>query len=247
MQLIDPRRNPFAQALRARLGALMEQLYPVDCLVCGERLVGGVQICEGCRGDLAAVGDALCPRCGRPDSPVESPCGSCQRHPPRFVTVHAPWRYREPVAGWIRAFKFANQLGLEQTLADLADDQLADWLATYRIDALLAIPLHRGRLRERGYNQADRLAGLLARRHGLPHLRRGLVRHRPTPAQSALPDRRRRTNVRDAFRAEGQAVYGRRIALVDDVITTGATANAAAAALLEAGAAAVYVVAVARA
>ncbi|MEF8794087.1 ComF family protein [Thiohalorhabdus sp.] len=225
----------------------MEQLYPVDCLVCGERLAGGVQICDGCRGCLAAIVDASCPRCGRPDSPAESPCGSCQRQPPRFVTVHAPWRYREPLASWIRGFKYANQLGLERTLADLADEQLTDWLATYRIDALLAVPLHRGRLRERGYNQADRLAALLARMHGLPHLRRGLVRHRPTPAQSALPDRRRRTNVRDAFRAEGQAVYGRRIALVDDVITTGATADAAAAALLEAGAAAVYVVAVARA
>lgn len=247
MQLLRPERNPLSQALRARLGALVEQLYPVDCLVCGERLAGGVQICEGCRGDLAAVGDARCPRCGRPDSPAESPCGSCQRHPPRFVTVHAPWRYREPVAGWIRAFKYANQLGLERTLADLADERLADWLATYRIDALLAVPLHRRRLRERGYNQADRLAGLLARRHGLPNLSRGLVRPRPTAVQSALPDRRRRTNVQNAFQARERAVNGRRIALVDDVVTTGATADAAAAALLEAGAAAVYVVAVARA
>ena len=240
-------RGPLLSSLRKRAGDLVEQLYPVDCLLCGARMAGGVRLCEGRREELAAVGDARCPRCGRPDSPAESPCGTCQRQPPRFVTVHAPWRYQEPVAGWIRRFKYANQLGLEQTLVDLADEQLGGWLASYRIDALLAVPLHQRRLRERGYNQADRLARLLARRHRLPCLRRGLVRRRPTATQSALPDRRRRSNVRGAFRAKTEAVKGRRIALVDDVVTTGATADAAAAALLEAGAAAVYVVAVARA
>ena len=226
---------------------MVEQLYPVACLVCGERLAGGVRLCQRCQSGLAAPGDAQCPRCGRLDSPAESPCGACQKRPPAFVTVHAPWRYREPLAAWVRAFKYANQPGLERTLAHLADQGLGGWLAAYRIDALLAVPLHRRRLVERGYNQADRLAGLLARRHGLPRLRRGLSRTRPTAAQAALPDRQRRANVRGAFRAHPARVRGRRIALVDDVLTSGATADAAAAALLEAGAAAVYVVAVARA
>ena len=247
MQLTPPARTLGLGPLRARLAELAEQLYPVDCLVCGERLAGPVRLCRPCREGLAAVGDAHCPRCGRPDSPAEQPCGACQQAPPRFVTVHAPWRYREPLAGWVRAFKFANQPGLERTLAALADDGLAGWLAAYQIDALQAIPLHRRRLVERGYNQADRLARLLARDQGLPHLARGLTRTRATTAQTALPDRRRRSNVRGAFRADPGRVTGRRIALVDDVVTTGATADAAAAALLEAGAAAVYVIAVARA
>jgi ComF family protein len=239
--------NPLLAALRRRSGDLVEQLYPVDCLVCGQRVAGGVRLCGPCRGELPLLPDARCPRCGRPDSPAESPCGACQRRPPRFVTVHAPWRYREPLAGWIRAFKYGNQPGLERTLAALAGEDLQAWLTAYRIDGLLAVPLHRRRLAERGYNQADRLARLLARAHGVPHLGHGLRRTRATTAQTALPDRRRRTNVRGAFRAEPRHVAGRRIALVDDVLTTGATADAAAAALLEAGAAAVYVVAVARA
>jgi ComF family protein len=225
----------------------VEQLYPVDCLVCGGRLAGGVRLCRSCQEKLPALGDARCPRCGRPDSPAESPCGTCQQRPPQFVSVHAPWRYREPVAAWIRAFKYANQPGLERTLAHLAGQGLDDWLAAFRIDALAGVPLHRRRLVERGYNQADRLAVLLGRAHGVPHLRTGLVRTRPTAVQAALPDRRRRTNVRGAFRADPALVRGRRIALVDDVVTSGATADAAAGALLEAGAAAVYVVAVARA
>lgn len=246
MQLLARIRPTFG-SLRTRLGDLVEQLYPTDCLVCGARLAGPVQVCPPCRGGLAAVGDARCPRCGRADSPAESPCGACQQRPPRFVTVHAPWRYTEPVAGWIRGFKYANRLGLERTLAELAGEGLSAWLEAYGIEALQAVPLHRRRLAERGFNQADRLARLLARRHHLPQLGRGLHRTRPTPAQAALPDRRRTTNVRGAFRADPRHVAGRRIALVDDVVTTGATADAAAAALLEAGAAAVYVIAVARA
>lgn len=247
MQLKARLCNPGVTALGRRFGDLVEQLYPVDCLVCGQRVAGAVRVCRPCQADLPAIADARCPRCGRPDTPAESPCGSCQRHPPRFVTVHAPWRYREPLAGWIRAFKYANQPGLERTLAHLTGTGMAPWLAAYRIDALLAVPLHRRRLAERGYNQADRLARLLARDLGVRHLARGLRRTRATTAQTALPDRRRHRNVRGAFRADPRHVNGRRIALVDDVLTTGATADAAAAALLEAGAAAVYVVAVARA
>ena len=99
MHLLARLGNPWVTLGRGRLADLVEHLYPVDCLVCGQRVAGAVRLCGACQGELPALADARCPRCGRPDTPADSPCGACQQHPPRFTTVHAPWRYREPVAG----------------------------------------------------------------------------------------------------------------------------------------------------
>ncbi len=237
----------FPRRLSSRLRNLADLLYPVTCLVCGVGVTGPVRLCPDCRRDLPRTGDRCCPRCARPDTDPAVPCGRCQRSPPAFAGVFAPFRYAEPLALWIRELKYAQRPGLEHTLAALAGEDLGGWLASRQVDLVVAMPLHRRRLAERGYNQALLVAQRLARAQGLPVSVTALHRTRHTPPQAGLPDRVRSRNVRGAFAARAGVVAGRRLALVDDVITTGATVDAAATALIAAGATAVHVVTVARA
>ncbi|KPV41392.1 hypothetical protein AN478_02095 [Thiohalorhabdus denitrificans] len=233
--------------LPGRLRDLVDLLYPVRCLVCGEAVPGPIRLCPACRAGLPRSPERRCPRCAYPGAAPDRPCGRCQRRPPAFQAVHAPGAYREPLAGWIRELKYGHHLGLARTLAAVADQDLGDWLHLHRFDLLVPVPLHRRRMADRGFNQALLLARLLGARHGLPVRAFALARTRPTGTQVGLADRQRTANVRDAFRARRWPVADRRVALVDDVVTTGATADAAARALLEAGAEKVGVVAVARA
>ena len=161
--------------------------------------------------------------------------------------MHAPAAYAEPVAGWIRTLKYGGRLGLAATLVEIMDEALDSWLAGHGFDLLVPVPLHRRRLADRGFNQALLLARGAGRRHRLPVRARALRRAHPTTPQVGLADRQRLANVRDAFLARRRQVAGHRVALVDDVMTTGATADAAARALLRAGAESVGVLAVARA
>ncbi|MFA9459322.1 ComF family protein [Thiohalorhabdus sp. Cl-TMA] len=243
MQLLS-----FRDTVRNRAKTLVELLYPVHCLVCMQPMAGPMRICPACRGEaLPLRPERRCPRCARPDCDPRELCGRCQRHPPGFRAVHAPGAYRDPLAAWIRELKYGGQLGLVATLAAVAEEGLGDWLTAHGCDLLVPVPLHPDRLAERGFNQALLLARHLGRRHRLPTRAGALRRTRPTPPQVGLADRHRAANVRNAFIASARRVAGRRIALVDDVVTTGATADAATRSLLEAGAESVGIIAVARA
>lgn len=228
------------------LRRLLDLVYPQACRVCDQRVSQGPPLCAACRNRLPA-NERGCPLCAQPDTGSGPICGACQRHPPAFDGVYAPWHYTAPIDEWIRQFKYSDQISLARLLTDLTGADLAPKLGEWGTDALVPVPLHRQRLAQRGYNQAALLARPLARAHGLELLPQALQRTRATTPQATLPDGRRGSNVRGAFRAHPQTVAGRRVALVDDVVTSGATAEAAAQALLEAGAASVTVIAVARA
>lgn len=225
----------------------MENLYPVTCLHCDTPLTGRLRICGRCWPKLPWHDARRCPHCGRPGVDPTAPCGRCQRQPPAFRALHGPLAYTEPLPDWIQGLKYHQQLGLAPTLGALAATGLGSQLEAMPCDLLVPIPLHRARLTQRGFNQAQLLAAELARRTGLPLHPHGLHRTRDTRPQVGLADSRRGTNVRGAFHARPAEVADRRILLIDDVVTTGATADAAAAALLTAGARTVTVAAVARA
>jgi ComF family protein len=164
------------------------------------------------------------------------------------MLARAPLRYREDgiARQAILLCKHGGRLGLLRHLANLLAQEAPALLAMQEWDALVPVPLHWVRRWRRGFNQAERLARTVGRRHDLPVLTRVLVRLRPTPPQQGNVEARRR-NVRDAFGVPKPGrVAGRRLLLVDDVFTTGATANACAAVLLKAGAAAVGVLTLAR-
>ncbi|HEX9628051.1 MAG TPA: ComF family protein [Acidiferrobacterales bacterium] len=222
---------------------VQDWLLPPECLLCGARLHGRAHFCPGCTADLPRL-TAACPGCALP-GPGARLCGRCQRRRPRFDAALAAFSYDTPIDRLIIGLKFHGRLMHARALGGLLAERLAAPDAV-RPDRLVPIPLHPRRLRSRGYNQALELARPVARRLKLPIDHRCLTRVRATPPQTGLDAAGRARNMRGAFAARGD-LGGSHIALIDDVMTSGHTADAAAAALKRAGAAFVEVWVVARA
>jgi len=206
-------------------------LWPSRCLVCEEEGVAGMDLCAACDAGLPRLGSA-CLRCALP-LPAGGTCGGCLQRPPRVREVHAACVYAPPVDGLLLRFKFHEDLAAGRLLSQLMSEAFAP---LPRPDVLVPVPLHASRLRSRGYDQALELARPLARALDIPLRTRWLVRRRATAPQTERDGRARRRNLRNAFVVRGDACVGRTIALVDDVMTTGATLHTAAHALLRAGA-----------
>lgn len=207
-------------------------LLPTHCLVCGTAGAAGRDACAACLAALPFLQEA-CPRCALPLGPAEPgqvACGACQRRPPPLDTVIAAFAYGWPVDGLLRRFKFHQDLAAGRLLAQLLADRCR---RAPRPQALVPLSLHVARLRQRGYDQALELARPLARALDLPCLP-ALTRIRATRPQSELDAGARARNVRGAF--EVNAAPPAHVALVDDVMTTGASLHAAARALRKAGA-----------
>jgi ComF family protein len=231
------------------LARLLRSLFPGACLLCDGSLPPGqdLDLCAHCRAALP-WNSAACGRCGLPlAATAPTPCESCcSRPPPQTLTI-APLLYREPVARWVRQLKDHMGMVEGRTLGLLLAEAAARvYDAATPPDLLVPVPLTAGRLARRGHNQAIVLAAPVARRLGIPLLRSGVRRLRRTPPQRGLPLAARLENVAGAFGTR-RDFTGRRVAIVDDVMTTGATTRALALVLLDAGAAEVHVLCAARA
>lgn len=211
--------------------ALLDAL-PGQCSLC--RGWGRGALCVDCRRSASAL-QPRCLRCAIA-VPADQPlCGACLREPPPFERTFAALDYAEPWSGLIRRFKFHGHSELAGLFAGLLREALRD---AGEVDRVVPAPLAESRLRERGFNQSWELA----RRLGPRADAQLLLRIRDTPHQAELPLERRAANVRGAFAVEPlrrHEVEGRRIAVVDDVLTSGATAAEMARTLLQAGARAV--------
>ncbi|WP_349572929.1 ComF family protein [Azotobacter salinestris] len=218
------------------------------CLLCDEPAETGLPLCTSCEAELPWLG-AHCTVCALPLPVAGLVCGACQKTPPAFTRVEAPWRYAFPVDTLIARFKHQARWPLGRLLGELLARHLQHAFAEGlpRPDCLLPVPLAKGRLRRRGFNQAQMLARWLSQSLQLPVEENLLQRPQDTPAQQELDAAARRRNLRGAFAlADHAAVAGRHLALVDDVLTTGATATALARLLRAAGAARVDVYCLAR-
>ncbi len=225
------------------LNFIQSTLFPAHCALCGCPLDHPSALCLACYRDLP-YNTVACPVCALPLTQAGgSACGRCIRHPPPFVSSHAPLLYEPPFSRLIGEFKFRHRLHLTASLSALFCSTLPADLP--RPDLLLPVPLHPDRLRERGFNQSLELARRIAGELDLELDWRALRRVRATPPQSRLDRRARRSNLHAAFSADG-GVKGCHIALLDDVITTGATVTAASLALRRAGAERIDVWALAR-
>jgi len=210
----------------------MRPLVPQSCQLCGAGDTAGV-LCAPCLADLPWLSRDACAVCALP-LPSGTVCGACLDRPPRFHRVEAVFSYDFPVDALIHAYKYGRRLALARLLGDLLAQRIARDVDA-DVDAMVPMPLARGRLAERGFNQALEIARVIAARTGVALLPRACRKVTDTPAQAALPWKERARNVRRAFVCDAD-LEGRRIAVVDDVLTTGATLNELARVLRKAGA-----------
>lgn len=232
----------------APLACLGDLLFPPNCPTCGRLCRTKTRgICATCQESMEPLAPPLCPRCGQPWAGA-SVCPSCQAHPQPCRIIRSPLIYGGVTQQAILCWK----LGGVRSLSDFFAEQIAsaplDGLCFEELDALVPVPLHPGKLAERGFNQAHSLARALSRQTGLPVWPYQLRRKRATSGQSRMQNPRERGgNVKNAFVVSSPRRFaGKTLCLVDDVVTTGSTLSACATTLLGAGAEAVVAVTVAR-
>ena len=219
-----------------------------SCLLCDEPAEEEMPICVACEAEMPWLGEH-CQTCALPLPEAGLTCDGCLLEPPAYEQVAVPWRYDFPVDSLITRFKHNAKWPFGHLLADVLSQYLQHRFDEDlpRPDALLPVPLAAKRLRQRGFNQAAMLARWLSRQLDLPCEENVVHRIQDTSAQQDLDAKARKRNLRNAFALTSEAnVKGRHLALVDDVLTTGATAQALARLLMNAGAARVDVYCLAR-
>jgi ComF family protein len=220
--------------------SLLDLALPPRCLGCGAVVSDPGALCPSCFSKVTHVTRPHCDQCALPfpggsTLAAEGRCPACLAHPPAFSRTRAAWIYDEGSAPLVLRFKHADRTD--------ATPAFARWMARAGADlltegpVLVPVPLHPKRLWRRRYNQAALLAQAIARRMDLDHRPLALVRARATASQGTRDRQGRLANLKDAFAvARPDAIEGRSVVLIDDVMTTGATLNECARALARAGA-----------
>ena len=248
--LTDPRRSAFPAWLRRAAEGATGLLLPRRCLACGTPVDGRGALCASCWPAVRFLGPPFCCRCGYPfdyDPGEGVLCGACMAQSPAYNRARAVFVYDDASRGPLLAFKHADRTdaapGFARLMMQAASDLLPD------TDLIVPVPLHRRRLVSRRYNQSALLSRSLASETGLTCVPDLLIRTRHTPSQGGLSASGRRRNVQGAFACRplrADLVQGAHVLLVDDVFTTGATAETCCKTLLRAGAQAVDVLTLAR-
>lgn len=225
------------------LGGLRDLLYPEVCAGCDR--VGEGTFCDHCRSAVTPVKAPYCRWCGRPcDTGL---CSTCLAVRPPFAAARAAGLFLDPLARAIRQLKYHGREHTSTGLVPMLVEAYWDWEILRPVDLVLPLPITHGRERRRGYNQSALLAEALALEVGLEYLEGALTRPVHRPPQVGLSRTDRAANVKGVFRVPLPAlVAGRRVLLVDDVMTTGATLTEASKALLLAGAKSVSALTLAR-
>jgi ComF family protein len=240
---------PVAAACRAGK-ALLSLFFPPHCASCGADTEGGVHLCAGCAEKARRIEAPFCEKCSEPfDGAIDEAfvCANCGDRELHFDCAVAPYLSRGVVREFIHRFKYDHERFLRLPLGAWLAAALEDERLTRTpIDAIVPVPLHPTRFRERGFNQATLLAEQLAAHAKIPVVE-ALRRTRYTTTQTRLDRHERMENLRNAFRVrQSAAVQSRHLLLVDDVFTTGSTVDECARVLRLAGAASVRVATVAR-
>ena len=224
--------------------ALLSILYPRHCPICHDIVTPrGHLICPDCLKKVSFVQEPTCLCCGKEIASEEIEyCYDCSHHTRSFAGGFALAVYDPVMRGSIRRFKNGGRMEYADWYVEAIWQRYGGQLQGLDIDAVVPVPLHRSRRNERGYNQAELLAGRLAKKLRVPVLPKALARTRKTTAQKYLGGRERQKNLEAVFAVGRQSVVGKTILLVDDIYTTGSTAEACTRVLLTAGAQAVYLV-----
>jgi len=240
-----------ARGVGAALRWALDAALPPRCLLCRKQMMEGGALCPSCWGKVRFISAPFCAVCGAPFGiPVEEGtlCPACLEKPPLYHAARSAFLYDEESRGLVLAFKSGDRLDAAPGLAEMMARAGAD--LKDRVDLLVPVPLHPLRLWTRRYNQAAVLAFALGRLWGKKVAVEALVRVRATPSQGHLSGAARHKNMEGALVVPEQAkksIQGKRVLVIDDVMTSGATAEVAAKALLESGASEVFILTLARA
>lgn len=229
-----------------RLTNIQRYLFSGQCLLCLDPAHGRQMLCPSCKDDLPR-NECACSRCGKP-LPIATPlCGECQQSPPAFDYLRTLYRYHSPVDRLVQQMKYDGRLDLARLFGEQLREAARDWvLASGKPDLVIPVPLHRSRIRARGFNQSIEIARPLARFLGARLELDRVERIRKTDPQTDLPLAKRKRNIRGAFAAHG-SFNDLSVVIVDDVITSGHTVGELARVLKRAGAAGIGVWGIARA
>lgn len=229
-------QSTVANVARRIAVAAVDLLFPKRCVGCGDE---GSFLCQRCSEELPMLEPPYCFLCARPERLVLGLCSRCRGRPLEIDGIRSPYRMEGAVREAVHALKYQGVRALAPTLGGL----LADYVSRnpMPVDAIVPVPLHPRRERSRGYNQSTLLAQAMGEALDVPVETSALRRLRQTPPQArSVGEDERRINVSGAFEAEAGQVRGRRIVVIDDVCTTGATLESCAIALRSAGAASVW-------
>lgn len=236
--------------LRPWWNTLVELLYPSHCFGCGRAVEEGCTLCGSCQGRVRCIRPPYCAVCSRPfpgSAEVVPRCPNCEDHTFAFESAVAVVQAQGLARELIHRFKYQRQFHLRRLLGTWLLAGFSDpRLEAEPVDAMVPVPLHPVRLRERGYNQAEALASVVSRHAGVP-VTPCLQRVRYTLTQTRFDRVQRRRNLRGAFALrKNMGITGKRLLLIDDVLTTGSTLHECAAVLLDHGARSVRALTVAR-
>jgi ComF family protein len=217
----------------SNISVIKQAVFKQHCLLCASPETNNHAVCTACLNELPWHPTSSCPQCGLSSSGVV--CGSCLNSPPDFDATKAVFLYAYPIDAMMLRYKYGNNLNLGDTFAEF----LAEKTALDNIDLIIPMPMHPQRLKERGFNQALEIAKVLNKlfpkntREKLDY--KSVVRQTLTPPQASLPLKERVKNIKGAFKVNAN-LAGKRIAIIDDVMTTGASLNELAKTLKKAGA-----------
>jgi len=230
---------------------LLDFIYPKRCPVCDDIVIPkGKLVCGSCKNILIPLQEPLCYKCGRQIISNSSEyCDTCVSYNFSFDKAFSLWPYNSTVKTSLSNFKYRGRREFAEYYADKLYEHFHNALPKLNISAVVPVPIHPERLKNRGYNQAELIAEILAKKLDLPIVTDYLIRSKNTVAQKNLDPVSRRKNLREAFRINHNSKFYeiqlKNILLIDDIYTTGSTADACSAVLKEAGTEKVYVLCVA--
>ena len=219
---------------KLNLSRFLRFSFKQNCLMCAAP-TSELSFCGHCINSLNPAPNPSCPQCGL--STQGEHCGQCLKSTPAYDTTEALFSYTFPTSAILQHYKYNNALFLSQTFGALFSEQLAPNNQYKEIDLIIAMPLHADRIKERGFNQSLEIAKTMAKQLSIPLDKTSCMRIKNTAPQASLPLKARLKNMRGAFQINMRNnIKGKRIAIVDDVMTTGASLNELAKTLKKAGA-----------
>ena len=228
---------------------LEDIIYPPRCVVCDRILSYGQQIHPECERQLYPVPNTVCMHCGSPVEGRREFCYDCNRKNTRIRKYmqeetcrqgKALYIYKGKIKDTMYRFKYSNKREYAEFFAEQATKRYGAWIKAKGIDAIMAVPMYRGKKKKRGYNQAEVFARALSQKLGIPYVANGIVRVKNTTPMKNLNDLERERNLKNAFQIRENIVQYYYILVVDDIYTTGSTADAVSKVMLKCGGKTVY-------